>query len=208
MTEEISNSDGQPTEVETTETDSQGDGLTLENLNKTLGKDFKDIDSALSSLKETQDFVGKKGQQLTEAEAKLAKAEEGKEEAKTQAERLESLEKTNKLNQFFKDNPEMDNASTKNLLDKYADPYEAIKDDTFKSINDPILAHNKVNNVKSVIHKNSRLGQVTNKVDESKQSLDEAFNKAGDNDQVGATKAYNKASNQAVEAVLDAVESK
>ncbi len=104
--------------------------------------------------------------------------------------------------------PEMDNASTKNLLDRFDDPYEAIKDDTFKSINDPILAHNKVNNVKSVIHKNSRLGQVTNKVDESKQSLDEAFNKAGDNDQVGATKAYNKASNQAVEAVLDAVESK
>ena len=106
MTEENLKPEGQPEGTppeETPGTDSQGDGLTLENLNKTLGKEFKDIDTALKSLKETQDFVGEKGQKLSEAEAKLAKAEEGKEEAKTQAERLESLEKTNKLiADFFK----------------------------------------------------------------------------------------------------------
>ena len=207
MTEEISTPEAVPADAEGDKgTDSQSGGLSLEDLNKTLGKDFKDEATALKALKETQDFVGDKGQKLTEAEAKLAEAEKASEQSKTQAERLEALEKNDKLNQFYKENPEMDNPSTKRLLEKFGDPYEAIKNEDFKSINDPILAHNKSEQGRSIIHKSSRLGQVTNKVDESKQALDEALNKSSVGDQVGARQAYDKASNQAVNAVLDAIE--
>lgn len=208
MTETNLNPEGQPTEVDTQGTDSRASGLSLEDLNKALGKDFKDAESALKSLKDTQDFVGEKGQKLKEAEEKLANAEVGSKEATELAKKVEALEKQAKEAQFFADNPDMNNPQTRKLLEKFGDPYEAINNEDFKSINDPILAYNKANQSRSIIHKNSRLGQVTNKIDESKQSLDDAYNKAGSGDQVGAMTAYNKAKSSAVDAVLDAVERK
>ncbi|MCP4666462.1 MAG: hypothetical protein GY849_08840, partial [Deltaproteobacteria bacterium] len=47
--------------------DNVSDSISLEDLNKTLGKEFKDVETAKKSLQDTQSYVGKK---IEEAEPK------------------------------------------------------------------------------------------------------------------------------------------
>jgi len=167
--------------------------LDLETLNKELGKDFKDVPTALKSLKDTQSFVGKK---IEAAEATVDPSEK---------ERVDNLQKRLDTSDFYRSNPQYDNEETRALINDLGDnPSEVVTKESFKKTFEKVSAYNEQQDSKSVLHSNSRLGQVSDKMGDANTALDEAMQSASSGDHNAALRGYEKASTTAVEAVLDA----
>lgn len=166
--------------------------LTLEDLNKTLGKDFKDIETAKKSLVDTQKFVGKK---IEKAEPK---------EDPSVKETLENLQSQLNESNFYRDNPEYNNEETKALIKEIGgDPTEVVQKDVFKNIFEKTSAYDKSQESKSVLHNSSRLGQASTKMDDAKTSLNEADAQAAKGNLGQAMDAKRKADYDAVQSVVD-----
>lgn len=169
--------------VETKDTlpESQLRGLSLDELNGTLGKQFKDKESAIKAIKDTFSYVGKKVDQV-EAELKnngfISKRE------------LEEI-------MFYRDNAEF--AANKDIIDAYAtkfgiSPAEAVKSSALSGLLAKASKADAYENNQSVIESNPRLVATKSNLDKAK---DLAFKKGG-SDQMQSLVA---------KAVLDAYES-
>jgi len=119
-------------------------GLSLDELNETLGKQFKDKDSAIKAIKDTFSYVGKKVDQV-EAELKnngfISKRE------------LEEV-------LFYRDNPEY--AANRDIIDAYAAKFgvsarEAVKVDALSNLLAKAQKADSYENSQSVIESNPRL---------------------------------------------------
>lgn len=168
------------------------EALTLEDLNKTLGKDFKDIETAKKSLLDTQSFVGKK---IEKAEPK---------EDPTVKETLDNLQSQLNESNFYRDNPQYNNEETKALIKELGgNPNEVVEKDVFKNIFEKTSAYDKAQSSKSVLHNSSRLAQASTKMDDAKTAMDTADKAAAKGNLSEALQAKSKADYDAVQSVVE-----
>lgn len=133
-------------------------GLSLDELNETLGKQFKDKETALKSLKDTFTYVGKKVEQVeTELKSKgfISKND------------LETV-------LFYRDNPEY--STYKDVIDSFAGkhgitPAEAIKSEALSGLFAKAKQADQYNNTQSVIQTNPRLAESRSSLDKAREAI-------------------------------------
>lgn len=152
------NDSSAPEAVEPKETlsESQLSGLSLDELNETLGKQFKDKESALKALKDTFSYVGKKVDQVEE-------------ELKTKG-FISKRELEDTL--FYRDNPEY--GAHRDLIDAYASkfgisPQEAVKADALGNLFAKAQKADSYESNQSVIESNPRLVATKSNLDKARE---------------------------------------
>ena len=142
----------------------ESSALTLADLNKQLNSNFKDVPTALKSLKDTKDFVGKRKEDaMAEIKASMASASPTETATKSDIQQLK-----NEL--FYSQNPEY--KQYEGIISKLsADPAQAVSSEEFKGLFDKAKIADGVARNKSVVASNSRLSQ-------NKTVLDTAINVA------------------------------
>lgn len=146
----------EPEGTEETVSEDSVESLTLSELNSFLGKNFKDKDSALKSLKDTQNFVGKK---------KEPKVDENNFVSREQYE----------LDMFYSRNPEYNTDIVKDYLTSKhkaeGGDIEAIaKSDEFKKFFNTVQGYNESQNKKSVLESNPTLGRATDRMQKARET--------------------------------------
>lgn len=181
--------DTQPREGVQDGGENKSNSIELAKLNEMLGKDFKDVDTALKSIKDTQSFVGKKMEAVKDP---------------TIEEKLDNLEKQLNESNFYRENPQYDNEDARNLIKELGgNPTEVIEKDIFKNTFEKISAYNKSQESKSILHNSSRLGQVSTKMDEASSSMAKADEAASRGNLTEAIKMKDLADDNAVASVID-----
>lgn len=139
--------------------------VTLEDLNKQLGSDFKDVPTALKALKDTKDFVGKRKDDIA------AELQRGLTQSQSQDNGLKSDVQALKDELFLSQNPQYKDYVP--LLKKISGDSlaEAVNSTEFKAIYERAKMADDVTKSKSVVSSNARLSQ-------SKTVTDEAVNVA------------------------------
>lgn len=134
--------------------------VTLAELNKQLGSDFKDPSTALRSLKETKDFVGKRREDaVAEAKASLIPTTPSDTASKSDVQEL-----NNRL--FLSENPQYKGmedtlrAISPNLA-------EAVRAPGLQTLIEKAHKADEIANNKSVVSSNSRLSQSKTVIDEA-----------------------------------------
>lgn len=117
--------------------------LTLEQINKELGKDFKDLPTALKSVKDTYNYVGKRKEDIIK-EVQSGSADTAKE--------IREI----KENLFFKDNPQY--APYRAIMMKLGDnPASVAEMPEFKTTFEKAKGYDDSQNLRSVLVSNPRL---------------------------------------------------
>jgi hypothetical protein len=126
--------------------------LTLAELNTFLGSDFKDTSTALQSLKETKNFVGKRKEDIAaEVKASLITTMQPDESLKSDVQSLK-----NEL--FYTQNPQY--KGYEGLLSKLgSNPAEAVSSPEFQQVFEKAKVADEITQNKSVVSSNSRLSQ-------------------------------------------------
>lgn len=128
--------------------------LSLAALNQTLGKNFKDVPTALAALKETQSYVGKKLEAANPAPA----ADD------TLKAKVQSLEEE----VFYSQNPQY--KDMRGLIQKMGgSPSEVVGTPEFKAVFEKVGVADEVQKTKSVVNSNARIGQAPQVMDEAVQ---------------------------------------
>lgn len=131
-------------------TASVSDGLSLAELNKTLGKNFKDKETALRSLAETNSYVGKK----------IAAVEPAPIDHSLKLE-VDSL----KEQVFYASHPEYQGHESI-IKAMGSNPAEVVDGAAFKTYFEKAKVADEVAQTKSVVSSNSRLSQTKTVIDE------------------------------------------
>jgi len=210
--------------------------ISLEELKAVLGKDFKDKDSALKSVKDTFNYVGDVGKVknvLTEAKNKLGTDEKGvlealnklsmdeikKEEVavvptQPSAEGFITKEQYHE-DMFFSKNQNL--SEVKDILTplKNASPetktmsWDAfIATDNAKKVVDTFSGYQEIQSKKSVLESNPRLGVATDKLSEARNLLDEATKAEMAGNVAQAYRIQGQAKGNAVASVMEAYDLK
>lgn len=136
--------------------------VSLEELNTLTGRDYKDKETALKSLKETYSMVGKAG--------KIAKDNKLMEEKLQNNDSALSEIKLIKEELFYSQNPEF-----KPYRDTIAamgtNPADVVEKESFKKIFTDLTEYEKTKNAKSVLESNPRIGQAKTKIDEARDMV-------------------------------------
>lgn len=139
------------------------DTLSLADLNSFLGKDFKDKDSALKALKDTQSYVGKRKEDI--AAEVLANAKPAPQDSTP---RLESELKSLNDRLFYSENPQFKGYEA--LISRMGgDPAEVVASKEFQSVFDKVKVADEVAQKQSVVHSSPRLAQAKSVTDEAVQ---------------------------------------
>ena len=204
--------------------------LDLESLNKALGKEFKDVPTALKSIKDTFNFVGKAGNYRSTMETltkTLGLSEDevlksmitnagsaAKDTAPTKAAKKEDAQYLTReqyeTDMFFAKNGDLEPHRT--VLEALAKAkgvsvQEAASSDDFKPIFEKVKGFEEIQSKRTVLESNPRLGSVTNKLDEARKADEVSRAAARSGDHRSAMKAHQVAKRQAVDAVLESLES-
>lgn len=149
--QEVEQSDGDTAAVETQEPSGdieQPKSLSLEEINSTLGKDFKDLDTALKSVKDTYSYVGKQKDNIK------------KEIIEETPEKVVDIDTTQYMSRadynrerFYDKNPQYE--SYRDILGN--DPAESLKKETIKKTVDNAIAYSENENSKSILHSNGKV---------------------------------------------------
>ena len=124
--------------------------LTLAELNSTLGKEFKDVPTALKALKDTQSYVGKKIDAVAPAPDNTLKLE------------VDSL----KEQVFYASHPEY--KGHEDIIKAMgSNPADVVEMPAFKNVFEKVKVADEVTNNKSVLSSNSRISQVQTVVDQA-----------------------------------------
>jgi len=183
-----------------------GDAIHLAKLNEFLGKDFKDVDTALKSVKDTFSYVGK--QDSVRLAVKQAMEATGKGEADVLTAIQKLMSDTNTPNgdfitkeQYAEDmffNGKTELSAVKDIikpLKASSDEFKAmswadfVKHDKIASIVDTFKVADEFRSSKSVVESNPRIGSATTKLETARQAQS-----SGD---------HNTAKANALEAVMD-----
>lgn len=140
--------------------------LTLDELNQFLGKDFKDKDSALKSLKDTQSFVGKRREDI-EAEVRSALAAPVTPapvappgDAPATKSEVQSL----KNDLFYEANPQF--KEHRALIERLGDnPAEAVELPEFKAVFEKVQIADEGAQRRSIVSSSPRLAQAKSVTD-------------------------------------------
>ena len=185
--------------------------ISLEQLNSLLGRDYKDVDTALDSVKETYSFVGKRDElrQSVEEVMKATGADEQTVITKLKA-NLMSTEETQKPKEetvspdtvprsqyledrFFDKNPELEGLRDYIKPIKESSPEfkemswdEFAKTDKVEKLVSTFSGYEEANSKKSVVESNPRLGAASDKLDKARQALQENNDASARQSAVGA----------------------
>lgn len=153
-----------------------GDGaeaITLDEVAKALGKDFKDKDSFLKSVKDTFAYVGKAGQdskELKELKKKLSAKEVVKEKEVETENALAKELRALKNDMFYRDNPQY--ASYRGVIEKMGgDPATVVNSQEFKPFLEKALGYDKVQQNKSVLESNPRIAASSSKLQDAAKAM-------------------------------------
>lgn len=131
--------------------------LTLEQINTAMGKDFKDIDTALKSWKDTNAFVGRRKEDI--AQELMA----GNSETARQISEI-------KENMFFKDNPEY--APYRAAMAKMGSNPEVVAQmPEFKTIFEKAKGFDESQSQRSVLTSNPRLAASKDSITKAKEAV-------------------------------------
>lgn len=152
-------------------------------LSKTLGKDFQSDEAALKAVKDTFSYVGKKKEDI-------AREVQPQIDTKNYVSRSEFEEAT-----YYAKHPEYEPyKKVISALRSEGKSFEdVVKSDDFKHLYDKATAYDKVEQSKSVLKTNPRLGKITDNMSKAKDYV--------------AKGEFKSAKSSAVAAVLDAYES-
>lgn len=142
----------------------ESSALSLADLNKHLGSDFKDTATALKALKDTKDYVGKRKDDI------VAEVRNTLQPSSNVDDTLKHDVQSLKRDLFFSQNPQYKGLEA--VIEKFGgDPAEVVKSPEFTNVFEKVKIADEVANNKSVVSSNSRLSQ-------SKTIIDEAINVA------------------------------
>lgn len=136
--------------------------LTLTELNQFLGKDFKDKDSALKALKDTQSFVGKRKEDI-EAEVRANTAAHATSSSNPE---LESQVKSLAEQLFYTQNPQFKDYQDV-IKAMGSNPAEVVESGAFKKVFEQGKAALEAAQTRSVVNSNPRLAQARTTADEA-----------------------------------------
>lgn len=155
----------------------EASALSLEELNSTLGKNFKTKEDALKSLKDTNSFVGKKVDKIVDG-TKDGEIDSDKYVSKTEFED----------ERFLRNNKEV--AAHEDLLRSMRQGGQSLeevsKTDVFKNASKAINAGNEAEDAKSVLQSNPKLGAAKDKMTQANESLEKGDIAAAKKNAVGA----------------------
>lgn len=156
---DVASTDGEEESVSSDST--EADTLSLQELNETLGKTFKDKASALKAFKDTFDYVGKAGQAEKELRALKTQEKGGGDDISLKIRALED-------EVFYSKHPEYE--PYRNTIGKMgASPAEVVNSDDFKSIFEKVRGYDEVQKTKSVLETNPRLGRSRDALKEARE---------------------------------------
>lgn len=143
------------------------DSLSLEEINKTLGRQYTDKVTALNALRETYSHVGKLGQKVSELETKIQTPPTSADVTAQVAEMQRQLAEQN----FYSENPEFNTPEAKELIREFGgNPSEVVAKPAFQKAYNAIKTTAEIEKSKSVLHSNPRLGQVVDKITEAREA--------------------------------------
>lgn len=161
--------DAQLTSAEGGENVGSTDTLSLGDLNSILGRNFTDKASALKALKDTQDFVGKRKEDIAK-EMQTAQATSGTSQSTTQAQNanVASKEEVNdiKARLFFSENPQY--KGYESLIKRMGgDPAEVVASTEFQDVFEKGKVADEVAQKKSIVSSSPRLAATKSHIDEA-----------------------------------------
>lgn len=126
--------------------------LTLDELNKTLGANFKDPSTALQALKDTKDFVGKRKEDIAnEVRASVVQQNASDSSLKSDVQAL-------KDQLFYSQNPQYKDMQP--IIQKLGtNPADVVNSEEFKPFYEKVAQADAVVQTKSVVSSNNRLSQ-------------------------------------------------
>lgn len=137
--------------------------LTLAELNQVLGKDFKDVPTAMKALKDTQSYVGKKKEDIAaEVRAQLA----GSSQNASASPSLESEVRSLQEQVFYANNPQFKGHETV-IKAMGSNPAEVVESEAFKIYFEKATVAGEVASKKSVVASNPRLAQTKTVTEEA-----------------------------------------
>ncbi len=141
-------------------TPNTAEALSLDELNSFLGKNYKDKDSALKSLKDTFSYVGKKSEDLT------PKIDPNQFISREQYER----------DMFYSQNPELAKPEIKKLIDAMAkadgvSPKDVVESDTFKAVFSKVKGYDESQSLKTVLESNPRLASTRDSFSQAQEAM-------------------------------------
>lgn len=230
MEEHTNNEEALAGEQGSPSSDGQSDGngsISLEEMNTILGRDFKDKDTALKSVKDTFGFVGKAGSY--NASMKKLTAELGMNEDSILSTLKNMSENNTGQPQAKSDVPQVDPEKFISK-DKYEtdmfysqnkgyEPYreildslsksqgkplaEVVESDTFKNLYSKTTGFDEIQSKRSVLESNPRLNSASDKLSTSIETANEARKAAQAGDTVAANAFHRDAKRNAVSAVRE-----
>lgn len=138
----------------------QVEALSLDELNKYLGKNYPNKESALKSLKDTFSYVGKKKESVVKEafdENKFISREQYEEDM------------------FFSRNPEYTTPEMKEIIKSMAKadgirPSDVVEKDSFKKVFGAVKGYSESQNLKSVLETNPRIAQTKSLMKEAQEA--------------------------------------
>lgn len=230
--------------AEATNPESAGEGadgsdnsVSLDALSEVLGKDFKDADGALKSIKDTYNYVGSQAQfkeQVSELATALNTDEAGvlstlnqlatnmnqpnepaaeeNQPAEQEDRNFVTREEMDEQN-FFNKNENL--ADLKDVLTPLKEAHgqdmswdEFAQTEAAQKVIEPITGYREMEQQKSALESNSRLGAVSDTMTKANESLNAAKQAAQSGDTTAANQAENSARESAVAGVIEAFDLK
>lgn len=169
------------------------DAMSLKEINATLGKDFKDVPTALKAFQDTFSFVGKRKEDIkSEVLAEIQKSDRTNE--------LSTELKAIRTERFFEKNADYDKPEIRKFIEATGqEPAAVITTPEFKSIFDKVVEHDKSVKLRTVLESNPRLAS-------SRDSLTKAQELASSAVDI-TNPAHRRAREQAGQLAVDAVKS-
>lgn len=207
----------------------QTGSISLAQLSDILGKDFKDVDGALKSIKDTYGYVGSQAKYtekisalasslgtdeqgvLSTIETLMEEINNGSSEGTVPQTVAPQGDYVTKEDLFFMKNENL--ADLRDVLTPIKNSNEATRDmpwdqfvgtDTAKKILEPIAGYREVQNQRSVLDSSPRLGSAIDRVTQARTAAQEAQQALRTGDVVGSNNAMNVARESAVSSVIDA----
>lgn len=169
----------------------QAKGMTLDEINTMTGRNYKTLEDAQKGIKETYNYVGEAGK---------------KTDAAVDPDKFMTREEF-QAKEFFRDNPE--HAKNKDLINELSKsqglpPDKVVETELYKSTAARLSVADKVEDTRSTITSNPRLGIVKDTAQKASDAMEAAEKARASGDTIGEAKLRREAETNAVKAVADA----
>lgn len=143
--------------------------LSLEDLNKLLGKSFPTKEAALKSVKDTFSYVGKKTDDIKKEVIAELNADQ---RTDTLAKELAAM----RVERFYDKNPEYADPAIRKVIDRIGgNPQDVVSSEEFKTIFNKVSEFDKSAKLKTVLESNPRLAVSRDNLQKARETQDAAF---------------------------------